>query len=143
MPPIHELEQAVLSPVDLTDPPRYLFLLVALPPNTGCSHSYDSSFDDRSVDLPKSWGTIWFRVRDTTCGGHIGHATFAASPLSVICDTIHIDDDHRRRGIATQLYDLAEKVFAVPAVPSHILSDEAEAFWAKRNLRKDPKLVLA
>lgn len=127
---------AVTAPktFDLTPPdlPGYRFSCVVLPPNTGTSHSLGHDHDDRGIEVPKDWGSLWVQILDEDGNYLSGAATFAASEKSVMCDTIEVPEEHRRKGIATYLYDRAEEVFGVPAEPSPILSPEAEAFWKKR-----------
>ena len=133
MPPIISPETFDVTPQDL---PGYRFACVALPPNTATSHALGHDFDDRSIEVPKDWGSLWVQILDDAGNYLGGAATFAASEKSVMCDTIEVPEGHRFKGIATRLYDLAELVFEVPAEPSPTLSPEAVAFWEKRRSRK-------
>lgn len=132
MPPISSPEAFQLA---LPDLPGYRFSCVVLPPNTATSHPLGHDHDDRDIAVPKDWGSLWVQVLDHAGDYLGGAATFAASEKSVMCDTIDVPEEHRCRGIATGLYDLAEEIFGVPAEPSPILSQEAEAFWKKRRSR--------
>jgi hypothetical protein len=97
------------------------------------SHHLGHENDDRGITkVPKNWGSLWVKILDDAGNYLGGAATFAASEKSVMCDTIDVPEDHRRKGIATYLYDLAEAVFGVAAEPSSLLSDDAKKFWAKR-----------
>jgi hypothetical protein len=133
MPPIATPDTFELTTPDL---PGYRFPCVVLPPNTGVSHPLGHDHDDRGIEVPKDWGSLWVQILDEDGNYLGGAATFAASEKSVMCDTIDVPMKHRCKGIATYLYDLAEEVFGVPADPSTLLSPEAEAFWAKRRSRK-------
>lgn len=132
MPPITSPEQDV---VVLQNLPGYRFAVTALPAATGTTHPLGYDFDDRSIDVPNEWGSLWIRILDNAGNDLGGGATFAATERSVMCDTIDVPEEHRRKGIATSLYDLAEHVFGLVTEPSPILSEDAKAFWDKRRAR--------
>lgn len=134
MPPITSPEAFELT---LTDLPEYRFSCVVLPPDTATSHPLGHDHDDRDIAVPKDWGSLWVKILDSSGDYLGGAATFAAGEKSVMCDTIDVPEEHRCKGIATSLYDLAEEVFGVPADPSPTLSPDAEAFWKKRRSRSD------
>jgi len=47
---------------------------------------------------------------------------------------VHVDEDHRRRGIATQMYQvMAHELGSAPS-PSGILSPDGKALWKSGNL---------
>ena len=50
--------------------------------------------------------------------------------LSAIFVKVH--PQFRRKGIATKMYDAAEKKFSKPMVPSENLSEDAKHFWKNR-----------
>jgi len=50
----------------------------------------------------------------------------------VRCDLIAVQEPHRRKGIATVVYELASEIFDAPVVPATVQSDDARAFWAGR-----------
>lgn len=81
--------------------------------------------------MPKSFGAIWFDV-STWQGGFVAQATFAADADAVRCDTITVNPAHRRKGVATSLYEIASEMFQGPVVPSDNQTAEAEAFWGGR-----------
>lgn len=47
----------------------------------------------------------------------------------VVC----VDLEHRRKGIATKMYDLAGELLGCPITPSDELSDDAIKFWMTRD----------
>lgn len=49
------------------------------------------------------------------------------------CSNVFTDRAWRRRGIATALYDLIERVHNITLRPSHILLPDGEAFWCARD----------
>ena len=59
-----------------------------------------------------------------------------------MCDTIDVPEEHRSKGIATYLYDLAEQIFEVPAEPSScpligcgsVLGEAALSQWQRREV---------
>lgn len=51
-------------------------------------------------------------------------------------ERVYVEKEYQRRGIATQMYDRAEKAIGEPLVPSHTQSRDAQAFW-KRRLQKE------
>lgn len=53
------------------------------------------------------------------------------------CSNVFTDRLWRRRGIASALYDLIERVHGITLRPSHILLSDGELFWLARN----PSLV--
>lgn len=132
MPPIRTVTQWTET---FPTPPRYKFCCALLPANTGSSHPIHFQFDDRTIELDKSWGSFWINIYLLDRDEYLGFATFAASAQSVICDGIEIPVEHQHQGIGTHLYDLAEALFGLPTVPSLSQSDDAQAFWAKRSAR--------
>lgn len=85
--------------------------------------------DDRSIDVPKSSGSIWFRVffdEDTTW---IASAIFAADDEFARCDDVNVDPGHQRRGIATFLYALASIIFEARVIRSDSILKDGEKLW--------------
>lgn len=111
----------------------YFFLITIVPPGLPVDHPARERFDDRSIDLPHELGSAWIIARQNGREGTIvATATFAATREAVRCDSVEVDKKHRRRGIATALYDLAARVFERPVEPSDNLSEDAKAFWSSR-----------
>lgn len=46
---------------------------------------------------------------------------------------VYVDPAARKRGLGTALYDTAERVMGLRMLPTDALSDEAIAFWKKRD----------
>lgn len=89
-------------------------------------------FDDRTIAVPKAPGSVWFEVWDPQ-NALAAHVTFAAEGQSVRCDGIEVEQPHRRKGIATALYQLASEIFAGPVVPAQVQTIEAKMFWNGRS----------
>ena len=73
------------------------------------------------------------KIRCSLDGENIAEALFLINytektikPLEI---GVHVD--HRRRGVATNIYSLAEEVSGFVMIPSDDASDDAEAFWAQ------------
>jgi hypothetical protein len=88
--------------------------------------------DDRSVKLPKSSGTLWFRVFVGDSETVIAHAVFAADNAVARCNSIDVDERHRRREIASHLYRCAACFFDAPVVPSGTTLPGGKLFWGSR-----------
>lgn len=86
--------------------------------------------DDRSICLPNTSGSLWMRVFELQSESPIAVATFAADDQVVRCDTIEVEDDYLRKGIATALYVKASCIFGAPVIPSDDLSEDGQSFWA-------------
>lgn len=89
------------------------------------------AYDDRSIHVDNTTGSIWFHVEVRSTREVTAIAVFAADSLVVRCDTIEVMPKYRRRGVATALYRIASREFAAPVVPSGVLSSEASAFWGE------------
>jgi GNAT superfamily N-acetyltransferase len=53
----------------------------------------------------------------------------------VLDATLHVDEMHRRRGIATALYGAAERSTGRRCIPSQTLTKDGAAFWARFRAR--------
>jgi GNAT superfamily N-acetyltransferase len=114
--------------------PSLIFEVILVPPNSLEMGFGGEDLDSRSIDVPKSNGSIWFRVYTLEIEKvFVAHATFAASAETVQCDTISVMEKYRRQGVATVLYDLAAEVFEGEVVPSNNLTEEAIRFWENRS----------
>lgn len=47
---------------------------------------------------------------------------------------VYVDEDHRRRGIATQMYNVMAKALGTVPSPSRIKSPDGEALWSSGKL---------
>ena len=110
----------------------YYLQFTVVPPGLSSSHPSREMNDDRSIEVPNELGSLWCRIFQSDNRTPVASAVFAASRDSVLCDTIDVHEAHRRKGLATFLYNLAEQIFEVPAAPSEILSDGSQAFWKRR-----------
>ncbi len=110
----------------------YRIEVYCIPPGPTANVRVRDRFDNRMIDLPMDFGSIWFEVFDPS-GGWAGSATFAGGDGAVQCDLIQIEPAHRCRGIATILYQIASSTFEAPVIPSATQSYEAKAFWAGRS----------
>lgn len=103
-----------------------------VPPCLPATHRVRQRFDDRSIPLPKVLGSVWFEVWEPG-GGLVAQATFAGGAATVQCDGIDVDADHRRKGIATAVYNIASSIFAAPVVPAAVQTADAKVFWNGRS----------
>ena len=111
----------------------YFFDVAVVPSKLPFNHPARDRFDDRAIAVPNELGSVWVTVYSHEDKSSIAAvATFAATNDSVRCDSVEVNLTHRRRGVATPLYDLASKVFELPIVPSDTLSEDAKAFWSNR-----------
>lgn len=102
-----------------------------VPPGLPSSHNLRAIFDDRTIAVLKSEGTLW--LNGTVRGHHIAHAYFGVGSTQICCDTVDVHLNYRRKGLATAMYDFAEDLVARPAVQSEVfLSTDAPRFWDKR-----------
>jgi len=68
----------------------------------------------------------------------IGSANIRRHPNGQYFGTsLHVDPEHRRRGIATKMYDYVEQQLHTKLKPAFIDSDEGEAFWKARQAHTD------
>jgi hypothetical protein len=122
---------------ELTDTPvGYRVKIITVPVNLPTDHRIRCPYDDRSIIVPNTHGSIWMEVYEEGNDIYIAHGDFAATEESVMCATVEVNQHHRRKGIATVLYDLAEKLFEQHVVPSPGHSEDAQAFWAARVERR-------
>lgn len=65
-------------------------------------------------------------------GEHIGYAKFLHHPdgKSMSAFGVGVDDDHQRKGIASHMYSMAQKLTSKAVVPSKIQTDEGAALWS-------------
>ncbi len=54
---------------------------------------------------------------------------------------VDVNNKYQRKGIATKMYDLAEKEFDINIVPSAVQSKEGKAFWSYRKINKSGQEV--
>lgn len=110
-----------------------ILTVLLVPPGLPTDHIARHEADDRSIAVPKEFGSLWFQVIDRNTGAPIANATFAADAVAARCDTIEVTNEYRRQGIASEIYRHVSVIFAAPVVPSDCLSDDARAFWNGRD----------
>lgn len=69
---------------------------------------------------------IWNRDVETQDEIHFAHRP----------KNVHVDKAHRRRGVASRMYDKYEEYTGMPVMPSRSQTDDAIAFWADRTHRQ-------
>jgi GNAT superfamily N-acetyltransferase len=95
-------------------------------------HEFDANvYDDEDFE---SEPFLFVSARDED-GEAVAKAYFGYHPDAdnVVCWQVRVDPDHRRNGIATKMYAIAEEHFGEPLVPfpgGH--SDDAKKFWGNR-----------
>lgn len=47
--------------------------------------------------------------------------------------SVYVKEDHRRKGIASALYDYAEQIIGKKIKPANEVSNDAEIFWKSRS----------
>lgn len=103
-----------------------------VPPDVDAQDRLRERYDDRSIAVAKTMGSVWIDVVDRATGGHAATAVFAADALVVRCDTVDVMQDYREKGVANAMYKIASRIFAAAVVPSDNLSPAAERFWRYR-----------
>lgn len=88
-------------------------------------HKHTDGSYSEPHDMPAST-TIYAHSPE---GEHIGHVTFAHFGDKLKAVGVHVDENHRRRGIASHMYALAEQATGKTAVPSNALLDDGKALW--------------
>ena len=88
--------------------------------------------DDRSIAVPNTSGSLWFRITPTGHETQVAIATFAADDAVVRCDTIDVELPHRRKGIADHVYRIAVCIFEAPVIPSGTQLPGGALFWQGR-----------
>lgn len=76
-------------------------------------------------------------------GKRVGQMNITTGRAAPYATSTVVDPAARRQGVATALYDAAEKVLGRRLIPSPLgLSDDAMAFWKKRLSAMDDKQAL-
>jgi GNAT superfamily N-acetyltransferase len=63
-------------------------------------------------------------------GHQIGHADVKPAKKRIM--SVHIDSEHRRKGLASALYKHIEKKHNIKLEPNPTLTDDGEKFWSSR-----------
>ena len=121
--------------------PGYDLECVVVPANFDVGDPRIHDYDPRSIAVPQTSGAVWFRVLVAGMDRYIGHATFAADEIAVRCDTIDISPSHKRKGIATALYDYVEEIFDALTQPSELRTEQARLFWDNGQVARGSKLM--
>ncbi len=120
---------------------KYPFVVSAIfiPPGAPLdSPVREGSYDDRAMDHGAPNGCWHLRVEDAeTANPVVALAEFPLDDGEVRCESISVDREYRRRGIATYLYNLAERLWSQEVTPADNLSDDAKAFWKNRRKRSE------
>ncbi|TCR89889.1 hypothetical protein EV561_104110 [Rhizobium sp. BK376] len=114
--------------------PGYYVDIVTVPSNLPLNHPARRVYDDRSIEVPKTNGSIWLTIKSHFGKGHIGIAVFAAGEDSVICECIDItvNNPHIRKSISWWLYLFAEDYFNFPVVSDADLYNEPKLFYSEQ-----------
>jgi len=96
---------------------------IQLDPSLGYKFSHEHH------DLGNGQAITKINVHDFA-GGHVGAATFKHHGNNLVPSTVVVDDDHRRKGIASAMYAHAEKHSGKSVIPSKLQTQEGQALWA-------------
>jgi len=103
------------------------------PPDQAIDAPSMELYDIRTATFPYDQGCLWLDVyADEARSDRIGWAQFSGTKDACRCENIFVEMPYRRTGLATMMYDLAEEIFNVGAVPTDNLSGDAQQFWKSR-----------
>lgn len=125
----------ILTPNQFQETLRHGFVatITRIPFGLSSRDDLREAYDDRSMDVAITMGSLWFHVEDAQTGALVATAVFGADGQVVRCDTIDVMKNYLRRGVGTAIYKIASREFAAPVVPSALQSAEARAFWGTRS----------
>jgi len=83
------------------------------------------------------WLKYWDEIGLATVsyrGVLVGAALFVKHDVNHNCvEAVRIEEPHRRKGLATKLYQLIEQKAGIKLTPSDAQSDDAESLWRQPN----------
>ncbi len=125
---ITNFEQKMLTNQEYPD---YQFELTLVPPNIDENDIIRHTiFDDRSIDVDCSYGSVWLRVTlRSDPSKFVAQATFGVSSTSVVCDLVEVAEEYRLKGLGRYIYRLVEDLLKMQIKPSNNLLDDGRAFW--------------
>ncbi len=130
---IVETTQAILQFDDIQD---FDFQVTTVPANLSLTAEERLEFDDRALDVPTEYGSIWVRVYQRGKNtAFVAHAEFGVGTTSVICDCVEVEKEYRRNNIATKIYDVVEAIADAAVQRSATQTSDAENFWRYREQR--------
>lgn len=113
--------------------------LLTPPPKGEFKHGdYDVEVDTFSHgDEPKTdYGDFIGKVRAKKDGKVIGSASVYRLPGGKMRgEYLHVDKEHRGKGIGNAMYDSVESHHNTTMVPSSLQDDDGKRFWEKRKAR--------
>jgi GNAT superfamily N-acetyltransferase len=111
---------------------RFKLVATEVPAGLATEDPHRSLYDDRTIEIPSSNGSLWCDVERADGAAFVGKAVFAADAEVARCDTVDIMPQYRRQGLAAALYQLAADIFETYVVPTNLRSNDAIAFWGGR-----------
>ncbi len=83
------------------------------------------------ADIADDWGNLWgLRVDAWSGRKKVGHASFGFDGRKTLRPQyVEVEKEFRRKGVATQMYEYAEKLTGRKIKKSHDLTDDGKAFW--------------
>ena len=125
------MTEPILSPAQFQEilPQGHIATVTRVPSGLDMQDALRGSYDDRSIDVAKTMGSIWFYVKDGASDAMVATAVFAADELVVRCDTVEVKPAYQKSGVARAIYQIASREFVAPVVPSAVLSPDAVRFW--------------
>jgi len=122
---------------EIDDFPDYLFEIAHVPANLPWNHPARLKFDDRN-HAPNTRGSLFIHIYERQTSKFAGYVVFQANEPDLKSDCVVIYEPHRRKGLATFCYDLAEEYFEITVSPSELITDDGELFWADRRSKWQP-----
>ena len=116
----------------------------------GYKVSQDATSGRYRVSKSRTHGPYTIKAKGRTARAYVGRNEVAIAtihPKRLFSRTMEIQSaivsrDHRRKGLATALYNALERKHRRKLVPSGVLSNDAKALWANRTVRKDMSPIL-
>jgi GNAT superfamily N-acetyltransferase len=131
---VHVIEAAEAIEVLVASPDGYVAEITVVPFGLSSDDQWRQVLDDRSIAVPKTYGSMSVRIYKCDGREFAAEAVFAADEAGVQCDNVEVLPSHQRKGIATWMYGIASETFGAPVIPSATRSADSLAFWGGRKM---------
>jgi len=125
----NEISSVEIECFELVADHRYKIAAYRLPSSFNHCPDLHEDIDCRDIAVPKERGVLWCHVHYEGQNPPVARGIFGAGSNSIQCDEVHVNNGHRRRGIATALYQLANIIFDDIVVKSPVVIDDGPLFW--------------